>query len=328
MTSISVALCTYNGASHLQEQLTSIAAQSRPPEEIVISDDGSRDGTLDLIESFARQSKVPVRLLPPGPRLGVTANFERALVATTGEFIALSDQDDVWRTDHLARLSAALLADRRVLLAHSDARLVDADGSILPGTLFRALRVRSHEISRIGQGRAFEVLLRRNLVTGATTMIRRSLLDLALPFEKTWLHDEWLGVIAASRNGVAVIDEPLIDYRQHGRNEVGARVLSWRQLAHRLTESDPGRLSRLADKWKAFADRAPGIGLDSGQVDQVRAKADFERARALDPEGVARRSGRILGRFVRGEYVRFASQRRMDALRDLLTSRRDGADGS
>lgn len=101
--SISVAMCTYNGSAFLQEQLDSIAAQTRLPDELVICDDGSSDSTVDIVERFAHGVSFRVQLFRNPQNLGSTRNFEQAMRLCTGDLIALSDQDDVWMPEKLAR---------------------------------------------------------------------------------------------------------------------------------------------------------------------------------------------------------------------------------
>jgi glycosyltransferase involved in cell wall biosynthesis len=321
MTSVSVALCTYNGSRYVAEQLQSIVGQSIRPLEIVVADDGSTDRTREVLGEFAGRSAVPVIVLPSGARRGVTANFEAAIAATSGDVIALSDQDDVWREDHLARLLERLDADDRVLLAHSDARLVDADRRPLGASLFDSLRLRRHERDRLRRGESFDVLLRRNVVTGATAMIRRELFEPARPFPAAWIHDEWLAMAACARGITATIEAPLIDYRQHGQNEIGARKLGAAALARRLVAPAGLRLDRLAEKWDELAHRAEGLGFTPDRRALIQRKAAFERQRAADPASRVRRLPRILQRVARGDYARLASQGSLDALRDLLSSR-------
>ena len=227
--SISVALCTHNGGKFLREQLRSIFTQTRAPDEIVMSDDASRDDSVAVARSAAAEFAVPLLAPPrlkiienPAP-LGVTANFEQAALACQSELIALSDQDDVWRPDRLARMGAEFDARPGLLLLHSDARLVGAAGASLGRSLFHALEVKRSEIEEIHAGAAFDALLRRNLATGATIVFRRVLLRYAAPFPAPWLHDEWLAITAAAVGQVDVLEEPLIDYRQHAANQIGAR---------------------------------------------------------------------------------------------------------
>ena len=105
---ISIAMATYNGEAFLGEQLRSIAAQGAPPLELVVRDDGSSDGTLAILRSFAGEAPFPVRILPPGPRLGFADNFLAAADACEGDYIAFSDQDDVWLHHKLETVSATI----------------------------------------------------------------------------------------------------------------------------------------------------------------------------------------------------------------------------
>src|SRR5947208_14214106 len=100
--SISVAMCTYNGERFLKEQLESLAAQTRQPDELVVCDDRSTDSTPHIVEAFARAAPFPVRLEVNDRCLGSTKNFEHAILRCTGALIALSDQDDVWHPEKLA----------------------------------------------------------------------------------------------------------------------------------------------------------------------------------------------------------------------------------
>src|SRR6266567_6944512 len=105
---ISVAMCTYNGARFLREQLESIAAQSRLPDELVVCDDGSTDETVETIKAFVGRAPFAVRLEINSKNLGSTKNFEKAIGLCEGEIIALADQDDVWKPQKLAVLEATL----------------------------------------------------------------------------------------------------------------------------------------------------------------------------------------------------------------------------
>ena len=123
---ISVAMCTYNGEQYLREQLDSIAKQTRLPDELVVSDDGSIDKTLKLIEEFASSSPFPVRISVNDKNLGTTRNFEKAIWSCEGEVIALCDQDDIWHVKKLELVEALMASAASVGLVISDAELVDA----------------------------------------------------------------------------------------------------------------------------------------------------------------------------------------------------------
>lgn len=314
---ISVALCTYNGERFLDEQLRSILEQSVRPAEIVVADDGSTDGTLAIVERVADRSEVPFSVLPPGGRLGVTANFQRAIEACTGPLVALADQDDAWHPDRLAAALAVFTAEPDVLLVHSDARLVAADGADLGHGLLSSLGPTAAERALLESGRPLDAYLRRNFVTGTTVTFRRELLTAASPFPPSWVHDEWLAVVAAAHGRVRFLDTPLVDYRQHGGNEIGMRIPTLRGRLQRVFERRGDRFDRLAERSAVLVERvAPGAGADV--ADRLRGKADFEARRRDYPRARLRRVIPVLGQLVSGGYARFASQGRWDVVRDLL----------
>lgn len=237
MTDVSVALCTHQGERFLAEQLRSIAGQDLLPVELVVCDDRSTDGTAGVVARFAESAPFPVRFHVNESRLGVAANFSRAISLCEGTVIALADQDDVWLPGKLERLVGAL--DRRpaVGAAFSDAELVDGSLRPLGRTMFDVTRFTPRRRQRFVAGRGLEVLLARNVVCGATLAFRSSLRDVLLPIPTTGLHDMWLSTLLCAVTEVAVVDEPLVRYRQHGANQVGAPATGLRsKLARRRTQ--------------------------------------------------------------------------------------------
>ncbi|MGA8529432.1 MAG: glycosyltransferase, partial [Acidobacteriaceae bacterium] len=116
---ISVAMATYNGEKYIREQLDSIARQSLLPYELVVTDDGSTDGTLEMVEDFARSAPFPVKIHRNDVRLGFADNFFKAASLCEGELIAFSDQDDVWLEDKLSVCSSHFVDPDVFLVAHS-----------------------------------------------------------------------------------------------------------------------------------------------------------------------------------------------------------------
>ena len=179
---ISVVLCTYNGEKFLEEQLQSILNQSILPREIVVSDDGSSDHTMDIVHRVSAASDPSIRwtIVQRQEPLGPAANFAAALTQANYDLIALSDQDDVWESSKLEILVAALETNADASLVFSDATIISDTGGA-SGSLMNTLRLTSGESRAISSGAALDALMRRNLVTGATLMLRKSLLDSALP---------------------------------------------------------------------------------------------------------------------------------------------------
>jgi glycosyltransferase involved in cell wall biosynthesis len=325
VVSVSVALCTHNGERFVGEQVASILAQSVLPTEIVLSDDASTDATVAIAQSTieawratrtGRSIKFTVlqNLVP----LGVTGNFEQAIAATTGEFVALSDQDDVWHWDRIERVLAFFEVRAGALLVHSDARLVDAHGAALDDTLFSAYDVNSAVVGAIRAGAAFDILARRTIVTGAATMIRRQLFETARPFPAGWVHDEWLAIVASALGALDVIDEQLIDYRQHGGNQIGAATLSVIGKFKRMLEPRSDRNQRLLERSESLAARFARMPEVSAELASAALeKLNHERVRSALPESRFMRISMVLSELRTGRYSRFG-RGAADALRDLL----------
>ena len=129
---LSIALCTYNGSAYLSEQLESLAAQTRTPDELVVCDDNSTDGrTVEMVRAFARNSPFAVRFSVNRKTLGPKKNFQRAIARCQGDVIFLCDQDDVWEPNKLARIEETLLAAPEAGFVFTDAEVVDEDLRIL-----------------------------------------------------------------------------------------------------------------------------------------------------------------------------------------------------
>jgi len=245
----------------------------------------------------------------------VSGNFASALAEARGEFIALADQDDVWEPDRLEK-GLAHFHDG-ALLVHSDATLIDASGRPT-GTLMSALRLTSTGRRHLLSGRALTALLRRNVVTGATTMIRSSLLEQALPIPEGWVHDEWLALVAAVQGGVVFQEDPLIRYRQHGNNEIGASKTDYDEATRRLREKRSeffARKLRRNDGIVALLEENPSW-LDSAAHASLIAKVEFDLWRSALPSSRARRVVPVLRRWVTGHYGHYA-RGYLDVIRDI-----------
>jgi glycosyltransferase involved in cell wall biosynthesis len=327
---ISVVMCTYNGAEFVAEQVESILAQTRPVQELVVGDDASRDETLAIVRQVIENHRarggaaIDLVVLTRDPKehpqpYGVAGNFARALEAASGVVVLLSDQDDRWASDRVARSIAAFDQHPDAELVHGDARLVDAEGAPLGVTLFEALGVAPGELEDIDAGRGFEAMLRRNLVTGATAAVRRELIARALPVPDGWIHDEWLAVVAGAVGRTVVLREALIDYRQHGANQIGARKLDWSTRWARLREPRTARNERLLRRARSLVDRLEALReqLDAGHLRAAREKLAHEEVRAALPASHLRRVVPVAREWRSGRYRRYGLGTQ-DVLRDLV----------
>lgn len=204
---VSIALATCNAGEYLDAQVESLLAQTWACIEIVVSDDGSTDGTRERLETFAaRDSRI--RLLPAGPSLGINGNFLRCFAACHGDFISPCDQDDVWSVDKTARL---LMACPPGGIAYCDSTLVDAQGQTLPSP-----HARMSDIRRMTDDPPALGLLRANCVSGHAMLFERSLLYVTPPAPAATYYDWWLVLVArAWERPVRYLDASLVRYRRH-----------------------------------------------------------------------------------------------------------------
>ncbi|GAB2824251.1 hypothetical protein GCM10027022_13380 [Alpinimonas psychrophila] len=311
---ISVALATYNGKRFIGEQLESILSQSILPREIVVSDDASTDGTLDVIEKTlgdfekkaGNMSNISVHIIAGKDNIGVVQNFNRALAHCSMPLIALCDQDDIWLPNKLDVMSRHMAQNPHLRLLHSNALLVDEIGTPESATLFDVLRIRQSELRDERAGMAYRALLRRNTITGAGTMIRKDLLALAAPFPTTWLHDEWLGIVAALRSELNVIQDPLFSYRQHSANQVGARRRSLKDALQLIEGSQPTRSQKNFARARDLHQRSSEWALPDSKSELVEMKYLFELARANYSPSRLRRVIPITRQLIRGRYFAFS----------------------
>lgn len=308
---VSVALCTYNGASFLELQLQSLVSQEHVPDELVVSDDASTDATPRILESFAGTAPFTVRYTRNERRLGVVANFERAIRLCRGDLIALCDQDDVWLPQKLATQVDLLARHEDVALIFSDAEIVDDALEPYGYRLWDVLGFNAQEQERMGSPDAVHVLLRHQVVTGATTVFRAGWRDLILPMPSAWVHDGWIGFMVAVAGRVMALAEPLVLYRQHARNEIGARRVRLRQYLARASyersrETLVGAARRFEEVRLRLAERRCEVRhprtfqLIDEAVAHLRHRAGLPRSRL-------RRLGTIARELVTGRYFRYSA---------------------
>jgi glycosyltransferase involved in cell wall biosynthesis len=220
---LSVAMCTCNGEAYLGEQLDSIVVQTRPPDELIVCDDSSTDGTATLLESFKRAAPFPVTVLANPSRLGVCRNFEKAITHCSGDIIALSDQDDVWLPAKLSALMEAFDQNPRCGYVFSNADLIDDRGKALGRDLWASIEFDGRQQAQYAAGDQLNVMLRRfTLPYGMTMAFRAAYKPKVMPFEcrysRATAHDTWISLVLTSIGAYGVaLPHSLVNYRQHAR---------------------------------------------------------------------------------------------------------------
>lgn len=320
----SVVLCTYNGAAFLEAQLESLLAQTRLPRQIVVSDDASTDGTADIIDAFTYRATalgIKIDYVAQPINIGYVANFSRALSRVVCDLVFLCDQDDIWHADKLEAMQAAFETRPDLLLLHANARLVNGNLSDLGVTLFQAIGLTRTELDIIHEGHAFNVLIRRSAATGATLAFRRDLIKVALPVPAGWIHDEWIAIVASVVGVVDALELTVIDYRQHGRNEIGARPRTladrWRDLIRArgmMFQAEVARMQALSLWLGARGGADSKRRLVERRIDHFQARLAMDRRRFLG------RLPAIAQQWREGNYALFSNGAR-SVLRDFFRRR-------
>lgn len=228
---VAVLLSVYNGEKFLGQQLESLLAQTYTNFIIVIRDDGSKDGSYDLVSQYARQAPEKFHILPIDNRnYGASGGFSfltqyalthRSELGLTQAYLMYCDQDDRWFENKISlQMDALLNAEREQqipLLVHSDLEVVSEAGeSIAPSlAVYQGLET---------QRNRFANLAISNLVTGCTALINQDLAEKCLPVpDEAIMHDWWMALTAAAFGKIIFLDKPLVHYRQHQNNTIGAK---------------------------------------------------------------------------------------------------------
>lgn len=208
---VSVCMATYNGEKYICKQLDTIIANLTDRDELIISDDGSTDNTVTILQQY--QLKYPYITILNGPKKGVIKNFENALINSHGKYIFLSDQDDEWMKNKVERMIKEFENSKVMAVVH-DAVIVDAENNEINSSLFK--------IRNSKKGLCKNLI--KNSYVGCCMAVRRELVEKALPFpENIEMHDWWLGLISDCKKGSVFIDDKLINYRRHDSNVSGMK---------------------------------------------------------------------------------------------------------
>jgi len=221
---IKIILSTYNGAKYLPEQIQSLQAQSIQTWELIVRDDGSLDQSLNILKSAAERD-TRIRIMPnDGKNLGAIQSFSSLMgEAKDADYLFFCDQDDYWKPHKLSRSLELLRNAERIhgpltpIAVHSDLSICDEKLGVLEPSMKMHSRAQS-----VNQDKLFMPLLGQNFVTGCTLGINQALLKVSLPIPyEALMHDWWIALVAAALGRIIFISEPLVLYRQHGKNASG-----------------------------------------------------------------------------------------------------------
>ncbi len=232
---IAILMATYNGAAYLSEQLDSILCQTFADWHLYIHDDSSDDETLEILSRYEREHQQQITILNYSPQGGACRNFFSLLDAVEAPYYMFSDQDDVWLPMKIEKTFERMNtieqeAPGTPIVVHSDLCMVDASLQPIAPSFIRNQQIK---IERI---RHFEDYAATNTVTGCTMIFNQKAKQcMKMPKTKAMMHDSWICLSVVAHNGiVSFIDEPLVKYRQHGNNTLGATDISKMTMLHKL----------------------------------------------------------------------------------------------
>lgn len=216
---ISVVVSTFNGAQFIEEQLISIIEQTLQADEIIVCDDGSTDGTLQILKKF--EANHQIQLICNNTNLGILANFKLgASLAKPNNYVAFSDQDDIWLPNKLAvNLEALLQLEQNLInsvtpcMVYSDLSFVNQKGKVLNHSFYKEMGLDKFE-------HCFETALFGSLLLGCTIFINTVMRDelTHMPNSKIYYHDAWLAMLGFGMGKIYFINTPLVKYRLHNNN--------------------------------------------------------------------------------------------------------------
>ena len=205
---VSVAMATYNGEKYIEEQIQSILRNLGENDEFIISDDGSKDNTVNIIEKYRKNDKRIILL--EGPKKGVKKNFENAIEKTTGDYIFLTDQDDIWEENKIVEILEDFEKNKDITLIVHDASVFASDtNKIIYDSFF--------EFRNSGKGVIKNIY--KNTYIGCCMAISSEIKKYILPIPNNIeMHDQWIGIINDIKFDTMFIDRKLIKYRRHDDN--------------------------------------------------------------------------------------------------------------
>ena len=214
-TMISVAICTFNGEKYIRKQLLSILNQSIKVDEIIVVDDCSNDHTLKILYDVLDKSKIPHQIIVNQKNVGVMSSFEKALCMCSGDILFTCDQDDIWKKEKVQLFMEVFENRPDVSLVFSNGELINENEQSLKTTLWTKLNF------KMDNKLDFKQLLKSNVVTGSAMAVRKNIVDMALPFPHSWLHDGWLALVSYALGKIYALPKITYLYRIHSENVVG-----------------------------------------------------------------------------------------------------------
>jgi glycosyltransferase involved in cell wall biosynthesis len=279
---VEILMAVFNGAAYLPEQINSLLNQTYTNWNLIIRDNHSTDNTVSLVKEYINAFPKKIALIESGKNIGACQNFAKLLENSTASYIMFCDADDVWLSDKIeATLNKTKemekeYGEKTPILVHTDLKVVDKNLKILSDSFWKYQKLDPKK------GRTLNRLIVGNTITGCTLMINRNLRDLSVPIPtQAIMHDWWIALVAAAFGKISYINQPTILYRQHGKNDTGAKHWSMKYIFKKFltflkTSELQKSLERTRSQCQIFIERYIS-SLDKNKLEMLRVYAELDR---------------------------------------------------
>lgn len=240
MDKIDVLLAVHNGANFLKTQIDSIIKQTHQNWRLLVRDDHSNDESYEILNRYSRKYPDKIIMINDGNgNLGASGNFMKLMEHTDADYVMFCDQDDYWYPEKM-EYSIRKMKEMKngngsdiPLLVHTDLQVADQNLKLRSKSFWKYQSLKPENSTSINH------LLISNVVTGCTTMFNRKLMELAMPVKDyIIMHDWWLALVTTAFGKVGYLSHPTVLYRQHPKNTIGAKNLSFKFILNRITNPE------------------------------------------------------------------------------------------
>jgi len=327
---ISICLCTYQGEDYLTKQLKSYVAQTVLPDELIVCDDGSTDGTLKILRDFAQRAPFLVKIHRNENTLGPSNNFMNCMRNASGDVVLLSDQDDIWSPQKIEVFKNVFSRDSEVKFAYSDAELIDYKGNNIAPSFLAVKKI--NENRRQYESLSKFLFFNHGFVNGFLLGLRKEFIRQMFQFidEKKYTmqfgHDHFIAVMAAhlyQKEQIVGINSPLVKYRQHEAQALGAAQTDNKQSAiERLRTKQKNKSTHVSEHLIYLKKYRNILSLQGAEPDLLifanNMIAFYEKRMLLTEQPLLNKLTNVFKHTVAGTYSAYSANSFKEIARDLL----------
>lgn len=310
---ISIALCTYNGAKYLIQQLESLCAQTLKADEVIACDDNSSDNTAEILNEY--RDKLNIKLVVNKENLGVAKNFEQAISLCSGDIIFLCDQDDVWDKDKIKIMSEKMIEEKTGICC-CDGIVADENlKQINSYTLWNTSGLSKIDLNTFSP----YSLINSYYFTGMALCFRRNFMKYFMPINENAVHDEWIAFIISCFSKVSFVNQTLVVYRQHSEQKIGIILIkSLKEIWKFLRSCKIADMEKKTKKCEDLVIRLKQLEIETNLITAVENKIKHLKRRTSRSKF---RFFILMAELISGQYKKYSNGTYTVFLKDLFSGR-------